>query len=68
MTDDDGYSVHEDIQGMIDRAVERDGPEYVAKNIDQLLAGVGVVMNIPPKEELDIPEPPFEDDNEETDS
>jgi len=42
MTDDE-YSEHEDIQGMIDRAVERDGPEYVAENIDQLLAGLGVV-------------------------
>jgi len=68
MTDNEEYSVHEDIQGMIDRAVERDGPEYVAENIDQLLAGVNVVMNIPPKEELDIPEPPFEDDDGGSDS
>jgi len=59
MTDDE-YSEHEDIQGMIDRAVERDGPEYVAENIDQLLAGLGVVMNVPPKEELDIPDPDLE--------
>ena len=68
MTEDEGYSAHKDIQGMIDRAVERDGPRYVAENIDQLLAGVGVVMNMPPKEELDIPEPPFSDDNDGTDS
>jgi len=68
MTDNDEYSEHEDIQSMIDRAVERDGHEYVAENIDQLLAGVGVVMNVPPKEELDIPEPPFEDDNDVADS
>ena len=68
MTDTNEYSEHEDIQSMIDRAVERDGPEYVAENIDQLLAGLGVVMNVPPKEELDIPEPPFENDNDGTDS
>ena len=68
MTEDEGYSAHEDIQGMIDRAVERDGPKYVAENIDQLLADVGVVMNMPPKEELDIPESPFSDDNNRADS
>jgi len=64
MTNNDGYSEHEDIQSMIDRAVDRDGPEYVAENIDQLLAGLDVVMNVPRKEELDIPEGPFEDNND----
>lgn len=57
MTDDNGeYDVREDVQNMIDRAVERDGEQYVAENIDQLLAGLGVVMNVPPKEELEIPD------------
>jgi len=65
MTDDE-YSEHEDIQGMIDRAVERDGPEYVAENIDQLLAGLGVVMNVPPREELDIPDPEEDTDADRT--
>lgn len=56
MTDENNeYDAQADVQGMIDRAVERDGEEYVAENIDQLLAGLDVVMNVPPKEELDIP-------------
>jgi len=64
MTDNDEYSEHEDIQSMIDRAVDRDSPDYVAENIDQLLAGLDVIMNVPAKEELDIPEGPFEDNND----
>ena len=67
MTDDE-YSEHEDLRGMIDRAVERDGPEYVAENIDQLLAGLGVVMNVPPKAELDIPDPDRESERDDDSS
>lgn len=54
MSDDSGYSEQEDIQDMIDRAVERDGPTYVRENIGRLLAGVNVVMNID-KAALEIP-------------
>lgn len=53
---DDGYSEREDVQRMVDRAVERHGEAYVAENIDQLLAGLNVVMNVD-KDELDIPSP-----------
>jgi hypothetical protein len=60
---DDGYSEREDVQRMVDQAVERHGKEYVAENIDQLLAGLNVVMNVD-KDELDIPSPA---DTQETD-
>jgi len=54
MSDNGGYSEQEDVQSMIDRAVERDGPAYVRENIGQLLAGVNVVMSVD-KDELEIP-------------
>ena len=54
MSDNGAYSEQEDIQSMIDRAVERDGPTYVRENIGQLLAGVNVVMSVD-KDELEIP-------------
>ena len=54
MSNDAGYSEQEDVQSMIDRAVERDGPTYVRENIGQLLAGVNVVMSVD-KDELEIP-------------
>lgn len=54
MSNDVGYSEQEDIQSMIDRAVERDGPTYVRENIDRLLGGINVVMSVD-KDELEIP-------------
>lgn len=53
---DGGYSERDEVQRMVDQAVERHGEEYVAENIDQLLAGLNVVMNVD-KDELDIPSP-----------
>ena len=54
MSNDSGYSEQEDVQNMIDRAVERDGPTYVRENIDRLLGGINVVMSVD-KDELEIP-------------
>lgn len=54
MSNDGGYSEQEDIQSMIDRAVERDGPTYVRENIDRLLGGINVVMSVD-KDKLEIP-------------
>jgi len=53
--DENAYDPVADVQSMIDRAVERDGAAYVRENIDSLMAGLGVVMNVPDKSELDIP-------------
>jgi hypothetical protein len=55
MDETNDYDPAADVQDMIDRAVERDGAEYVSENIDSLLAGLNVVMNVPDKSELDIP-------------
>jgi hypothetical protein len=54
MSNDSGYSEQEDVQNMIDRAVERDGPAYVRENIDRLLGGINVVMSVD-KDKLEIP-------------
>lgn len=54
--DNPEYDPVADVQSMIDRAVERDGAEYVRENIDSLLAGLHVVMDVPDKDELDIPD------------
>ena len=54
MSNDSGYSEQEDVQNMIDRAVERDGPTYVRENIDRLLGGINVVMSVD-KDKLEIP-------------
>jgi hypothetical protein len=57
MTDDSGgdYDAAAEIQKFIDEAVEKHGEEYVAANIDGLLAGLRPVMQVPEKDELDIP-------------
>jgi hypothetical protein len=57
MTDDDTneYDAAAEIQKFIDEAVEEHGEEYVAANIDGLLAGLRPVMQVPDKDELDIP-------------
>lgn len=55
MSENNNYDPAADVQDMVDRAVERDGAEYVRENIDSLLAGLNVVMNVPDKSELDIP-------------
>ncbi|WP_267665612.1 hypothetical protein [Halorubrum yunnanense] len=54
MSNDSGYSEQEDVQNMIDRAVERDGPTYVRENINRLLGGINVVMSVD-KDKLEIP-------------
>jgi hypothetical protein len=57
MTEDDsnGYDAAAEIQKFIYEAVEKHGEEYVAANIDGLLAGLKPVMQVPDKGELDIP-------------
>jgi hypothetical protein len=57
MTDNEtgDYDAAADIQRFIDEAVENRGEEAVAKNIDSLLAGLRPVMQVPDKDELDIP-------------
>jgi len=52
---DGGYDAAAEIQKFIDEAVENRGEEAVARNIDSLLAGLGPVMQVPDKSELDIP-------------
>jgi len=52
----DDYDDAAQVQRFIDDAVENNGEEYVAENIDRLLAGLKPVMNVPDKENLDIPD------------
>jgi hypothetical protein len=57
MTDDTGgdYDAAAEVQKFIDEAVENRGADVVAANIDGLLAGLKPVMQVPDKDELDIP-------------
>jgi hypothetical protein len=61
--DDSEYDAAAEIQKFIDTSVKNRGEEAVARNIDSLLAGLGPVMQVPDKSELDIPSVEEEEDD-----